>query len=63
MTGDLVRRAQHGDRRAFEDLLEGNVDRLYATAALILHDRTLAEDAVQEALIRAWRSLPHLRDP
>ena len=28
---------------------------LYATATLVLHDRALAEDAVQEALIRAWR--------
>jgi RNA polymerase sigma-70 factor (ECF subfamily) len=39
------------------------VDRCFATAALILHDRTLAEDAVQETLLRAWRSLPQLRDP
>ena len=63
MTETVVRLAQRGDRRAFEDLLEGRIVRLYATAALILHDRTLAEDAVQEALIRAWRSLPSLRDP
>jgi len=26
-------------------------------------DRALAEDAVHEALIRAWRDLPALRDP
>lgn len=63
MSGPVVRLAQGGDRRAFEDLVEVRVDRMYATAALILHDPTLAEDAVQEALIRAWRSLPGLRDP
>ena len=63
MSGSAVRLAQRGDRRAFEDLVGGRIDRLYATAALILHDPTLAEDAVQEALIRAWRSLPGLRDP
>lgn len=63
VTAPVVRLAQQGDRRAFEDLLEGRIDRLYATATLILHDATLAEDAVQEALIRAWRSLPGLRDP
>lgn len=63
MTESAVRLAQQGDRRAFEDLIEGRLDRLYAAAALILHDRTLAEDAVQEALIRTWKSLPGLRDP
>ena len=63
MSGSAARLAQRGDRRAFEDLVAGRIDRLYATAALILHDRTLAEDAVQEALIRVWKSLPGLRDP
>ena len=63
MTADLVRLAQRGDAQAFEDLLGRRVDRLYGSATLILHDRTLAEDAVQETLVRAWRSLPGLRDP
>jgi RNA polymerase sigma-70 factor, ECF subfamily len=62
MNAQLVRLAQHGDRAAFETLAAVGLDRLYATAALILHDRTLAEDAVQETLLRAWRSLPRLRD-
>jgi RNA polymerase sigma-70 factor (ECF subfamily) len=63
MTADAVRLAQAGDRRAFQELVEHRLGRLYATAALVLHDRTLAEDAVQEALVRAWRGLPRLRDP
>ena len=62
MTVGTVRSAQEGNRQAFEQLVAGRIDRLYATAALILHDRTLAEDAVQEALLRAWRSLRGLRD-
>jgi RNA polymerase sigma-70 factor (ECF subfamily) len=37
--------------------------RLDAAARLILRDGELARDAVQEALIRAWRDLPGLRDP
>lgn len=62
MTAEAVRQAQHGDRRAFEELLAGRIDRLYATACLVLGDRTMAEDAVQEAMIRAWRSLRGLRN-
>jgi RNA polymerase sigma-70 factor, ECF subfamily len=59
---DLVERARHGDREAFGVLAVGAVDRMYATARLILRDAELAEDATQEALIRAWRDLPSLRD-
>jgi RNA polymerase sigma-70 factor, ECF subfamily len=63
MSVELVQRARAGDQAAFEALAESVADRLYVTAALVLRDRTLAEDAVQEALIRTWRSLPRLRDP
>lgn len=59
----LVERARAGDREAFNALAAIHLDRMYATATLVLHDRGLAEDAVQEALIRAWRDLPALRDP
>jgi RNA polymerase sigma-70 factor (ECF subfamily) len=59
----LVERARAGDRDAFTALAATHLDRMYATASLMLHDRDLAEDAVQEALIRAWRDLPGLRDP
>src|SRR5215470_10886740 len=37
--------------------------RMDAAARLILRDRELARDAVQNALVRAWRDLPGLRDP
>src|SRR3954452_11990644 len=36
---------------------------MYAIASRILRDADLAEDALQGALISAWRSLPTLRDP
>jgi RNA polymerase sigma-70 factor, ECF subfamily len=59
----LVERARQGDRDAFAELVRASATRLDAAARLILRDRELARDAVQEALIRAWRDLPGLRDP
>ena len=63
MQRELVDRARAGDREAFALLAAGTVDRMYAIARLVLRDTELAEDATQEALVRAWRDLPNLRDP
>lgn len=60
---DLVDRAMHGDRDAFGTLAASSIDRLYAIAVRVVHDRDQAEDAVQSALLVAWRDLPSLRDP
>ena len=62
MTPDLVARAQHGDHEAFASLVRPHVERLHGLAGLLLRDATRAEDALQEALLRAWRDLPRLRD-
>ena len=43
-------------------LASAAVDRLYGTAFLILRDGDRAEDAVQDALVRAWRQIGRLRD-
>jgi len=59
----LVERARQGDHDAFATVAGAALARLDAAARLILRDRELARDAVQEALIRAWRDLPGLRDP
>ena len=59
----LVERAKQGDHDAFAVLADMHVARLDAAARLILRDPDLARDAVQEGFIRAWRSLPTLRDP
>ena len=59
---ELVGRARRGDHDAFAELIDGALRRLDAAARLILRDADLAQDAVQEALIRAWRDLPGLRD-
>ena len=62
MQAELVEQARRGDREAFGVLASGSVDRLFAIAQLILRDVDLAQDATQDALVRAWRDLPALRD-
>jgi RNA polymerase sigma-70 factor (ECF subfamily) len=59
----LVERAREGDHDAFATIVRAAIARLDAAARLILRDRELARDAVQDALLRAWRDLPGLRDP
>jgi RNA polymerase sigma-70 factor (ECF subfamily) len=59
---DLVEQARRGDREAFAVLVHQVSDPLYAIAHRILRDTGLAEDALQNALVLAWRRLPHLRD-
>jgi RNA polymerase sigma-70 factor (ECF subfamily) len=60
---DLVERARKGDREAFAVLVHQVSDGLFAVAWRILRDAGLAEDALQNALVLAWRRLPKLRDP
>jgi RNA polymerase sigma factor (sigma-70 family) len=63
MEPDLVVRAQHGDHAAFTALVAGSAKRLYEVARLILRREDLAEEAVQEAFVKAWTSIRGLRDP
>ncbi|MEO5704247.1 MAG: sigma-70 family RNA polymerase sigma factor [Candidatus Limnocylindrales bacterium] len=59
----LVERASRGDATAFDALVTATIARLDGAARLILRDPEGARDAVQEALTKAWRDLPGLRDP
>jgi RNA polymerase sigma-70 factor, ECF subfamily len=58
----LVEQARQGDREAFAVLVHQVSDSLYSVAVRILRDPGLAEDALQNALVLAWRRLPKLRD-
>ena len=60
---DLVERAKRGDHDAFATLAGDAIARLDAAARLILRDPELARDGVQDGYLRAWRTLPALRDP
>jgi RNA polymerase sigma-70 factor (ECF subfamily) len=60
---DLVEQAQAGDQSAFMALVRSRGDQLFAIAQRILRDIDRAEDALQDALVIAWRDLKSLRDP
>ena len=60
---ELVRRAQAGDRAAFDRLAGLYRPALRALAFLRTSDREAAQDLAQEALARAWEALPTLREP
>ncbi len=59
---ELVRRAQAGDREAFEMLVERHAPETYRLAAAIVGESD-ARDVAQEAFLVAWQQLPHLRNP
>jgi len=57
----LIKSAAAGDADSFATLIEPLLDPAYRLAAVMLADRSSAEDAVQEASIKAWRKLRQLR--
>ena len=57
----LVVRAQEGDVHAFGELARRHQDGLYRVAVRVLGDRSDAEDALQEALLDAWRRIGTFR--
>jgi RNA polymerase sigma-70 factor (ECF subfamily) len=57
MEREAVLRCQRGDREAFRRILDLHGDHLYRTALLITRDPGHAEEAVQEALLTAWKKI------
>jgi RNA polymerase sigma-70 factor (ECF subfamily) len=60
---DLVAQSRAGDRAAFDQLVERHRRDVLASALGLLGNRDDAEEAVQEAFVRAWEGLESLRDP
>ena len=58
-----VRRAQAGERDAFDRLIDDCGERLRRVAYGILRDRSLADDAVQRTFLAIWKDLGKLREP
>jgi RNA polymerase sigma-70 factor (ECF subfamily) len=61
-TLSLVQAAKQGDDLAFEALLEPLLHQAYRLAFVMLHDHHAAEDAVQDAALKAWRKVSQLRE-
>ncbi len=59
---DLVRKAQDGDRTAFEELVRRTSRLAFARLVLETGDSHRAEDLLQETLLLAYRSLGQLTD-
>src|SRR4030095_15662883 len=60
---DLVSRAQRGDVDAYGRLVQATQLMAYAVAMSVLRDGGLAEDATQEAYLKAFRRLGDLEEP
>jgi RNA polymerase sigma-70 factor (ECF subfamily) len=60
---EQYRAAIHGDREAFEMINRAHSRTLFAIAYGILQNREEAEDVVQDALVKAWKTRWRVRDP
>jgi RNA polymerase sigma-70 factor (ECF subfamily) len=58
---ELITQAQQGDRRAFGELVRCHREGVVNVVYRMCGDTNLAEDAAQEAFIRAWQHLPGYR--
>lgn len=57
----LARAAALGDREAFEDIVQRHGPVMLRYARRVLRDQGDAEEAVQEALVAAWRTMERFR--
>jgi RNA polymerase sigma-70 factor (ECF subfamily) len=58
----LIHDCQRGDSGAFRVLVEQYRSTLFGTAYLMVRDRQLAEEAVQNATLKMWEHIASLRD-
>ena len=60
--GELVALARRGDGDAYASLVRAHSDIAFRTAMLITHDAAEAEEAAQDAFVKAWRALGRFRE-
>ena len=54
----LVGAAQRGDRAAFGRLVESHARQVFRVCYRVTGNESMAEDAVQETFVKAWRKIP-----
>jgi RNA polymerase sigma-70 factor, ECF subfamily len=59
---ELVSRARRGDGAAFGTLVDAHAEVAFRTAYLVTGDAAEAEDAAQEAFVKAYRALDRFRE-
>jgi RNA polymerase sigma-70 factor (ECF subfamily) len=60
--GELIALARRGDGDAYASLVRAHSDIAFRTAMLITQDAAEAEEAAQDAFVKAWRALGRFRD-
>ncbi len=60
---EIYQAAIKGDRDAFEMIIRASSRTLFAIAYGVLQDRAEAEDVVQDAFVKAWKSRWRVREP
>ena len=58
---ELLALARDGDAGAYAELVRAHQDVAFRTAMLITRNAADAEDAAQDAFVKAWRALPRFR--
>jgi RNA polymerase sigma factor (sigma-70 family) len=60
--GELIAHARSGDADAYAALVRAHQDVAFRTAMLITQDAAEAEEAAQDAFVKAWKALPRFRE-
>jgi len=55
---EIIRRVINGDQRAYAELVDRHKDKAMTLAVRMLKNRSEAEEALQDAFVRAYRALP-----
>src|SRR5919204_5985003 len=58
---ELIDRCRRGDEGAFQELVDGYKNLVFALIARMVSDRSSAEDLAQDVFLRIHRGLPYFR--
>ena len=61
MKEDLISQAKLGDQQAIAGLYEQTYDKVYYTVRSMIKDEDAAFDIIQDAYIKAFSTMPHLK--